>query len=456
MRFSDILGMCLDNLTRRKGRTFLTILGVFIGCTSIIIMVSIGMGMKESTDKMLKEMGDLTVIQVYQGGTSPMGGGSAAKLDDKAVKAFKGIAGVQSVIPKLQVSDLIPNALAGINDRYKVDSLTLIGIDINELETAGYKLLKGSLPTKPMEAIAGQYFAYDFIDTYMPEGRNMIDRWQDMGYDGKQTKIPDPYIDILSTPLTLQFMSEDQKSEQKEQITVKGILKEDYGKGPETSDGLLLSINDMKELAKKITGKHTTNFNYSDIIVKVKDIKDVSTVEQEIKNLNYSTFSMESIRKEVEKNARQVQLMLGGLGAISLFVAAIGITNTMIMSISERTKEIGVMKALGCYVKDIRKMFLMESGAIGLIGGAFACLVSFATSIIINVVSFKNIGHTEVNGELIYHAIFGGEDYSRLSVVPLTLLVFSIFFSIFVGLVSGYYPANKAVKITALEAIKTD
>ena len=66
--------------------------------------------------------------------------------------------------------------------------------------------------------------------------------------------------------------------------------------------------------------------------------------------MGYSTSSMESIREPMEKEARQKQMMLGGLGAISLFVAALGITNTMIMSISERTREIGIMKSLGCYV----------------------------------------------------------------------------------------------------------
>ena len=67
MRFADILKMCFDSLSRRKGRTILTVLGVFIGCTSIIVMVSIGAGMQESYDQMLKNMGDLSIIEVYRG-----------------------------------------------------------------------------------------------------------------------------------------------------------------------------------------------------------------------------------------------------------------------------------------------------------------------------------------------------------------------------------------------------
>ena len=173
-------------------------------------------------------------------------------------------------------------------------------------------------------------------------------------------------------------------------------------------------------------------------------------VEKEIRAMGYSTDSMESIRKPMEKEARQKQMMLGGLGAISLFVAALGITNTMIMSISERTREIGIMKSLGCYVTDIRVMFLSEAGAIGLIGGLIGCIISFIVSVIINLVSLGP------SAENLLPAILGGENINRVSVIPPWLLLFAVIFSVFIGLGSGYYPANKAVRIPALEAIKSE
>ena len=166
--------------------------------------------------------------------------------------------------------------------------------------------------------------------------------------------------------------------------------------------------------------------------------------------MGYPTESMESIRKPMEKEARQKQLMLGGLGAISLFVAAPGITNTMIMSISERTREIGIMKSLGCYVSDIRIMFLSEAGAIGLIGGLIGCVISFGAMIAINLVS---LGPSIEN---LIPAIVGGESVTRVSIIPPWLLLFAVAFSILIGLGSGYYPANKAVRIPALEAIKSE
>ena len=95
MRFADILKMCFDSLSRRKGRTILTVLGVFIGCTSIIVMVSIGAGMQESYDQMLKNMGDLSIIEVYRGYNQNTGTQTESKLDEKAVESFREIAGVQ-------------------------------------------------------------------------------------------------------------------------------------------------------------------------------------------------------------------------------------------------------------------------------------------------------------------------------------------------------------------------
>lgn len=200
-------------------------------------------------------------------------------------------------------------------------------------------------------------------------------------------------------------------------------MKEDRGKGYETSDGVMMDINALKALIQDLTGKTDTKFEYSSINVKAESLDAVSDVEQSIKDLGYSTYSMQSMRDELNKQTRQIELMLGGLGAISLLVAAIGITNTMIMSISERTKEIGIMKALGCYVRDIRAMFLMEAGSIGLLGGILGLIFSFIISVIINLFSFGAFGGGGVTWELIKQALIGGEGVVRTSVIKPELVI---------------------------------
>ena len=201
-----------------------------------------------------------------------------------------------------------------------------------------------------------------------------------------------------------------------------GVSKEDYSKGSETSDGIIMSLSDLQKLLEKVPGAKKRR-TYDSVLVKVTDISVVERVETDIKGMGYNTESMESIRKPMEKEAQQKQMMLGGLGAISLFVAALGITNTMIMSISERTREIGIMKALGCYVTDIRIMFLSEAGAIGLIGGVIGCIISFCASVTINLVS---LGPSLEN---LLPAMFGGGDVTRVSVIPPWLLLFAVVFS---------------------------
>ena len=143
-----------------------------------------------------------------------------------------------------------------------------------------------------------------------------------------------------------------------------------------------------------------------------------------------------------------MMLILGSLGGISLLVAAMGITNTMIMSIYERTREIGIMKVLGCVVGDIRTVFLLEAGLIGLGGGAIGVLLSYAISFVLNMLGSGGLG------SLLGGMYYGGGDATRISVIPIWLVGLALVFSTLIGLISGFSPANRAVKISALEAIK--
>ena len=456
MSFADIARMCFDNLRRRKGRTILTVLGVFIGCTSIVVMVSIGIGMTESTNQMLEEMGDLTIIEVSKG-YNESGSGTEVTMDDTAVETFRSLEGVAAVMPKYNLYDFSIQMKAGINDRYTCGWAEIVGLDTSAMEAMGYEIADGKVTGKSAdEALAGQWLAYNFYDSLKPEGRNYVNRWN---YDenGNMMDPPDPFFNILNTPVTLEIDKGDgTETRYYKTLKITGITKEDYGKGWETSEGLMMSISAMKDLISKVNGTtpQQTKITYSQILVKAEDITMVTDIEAVIKEMGYYTYSMESMRESMEQSSRQVQLMLGGLGAISLFVAAIGITNTMIMSISERTREIGIMKALGCYVRDIRLLFLMEAGAIGMMGGILGCIVSLILSVGINLVTMGVLGGGSITGQMILQALIGGEGVTRTSVIPLSLMGFAVVFSIFVGLVSGYYPANKAVKIPALEAIK--
>ena len=446
MRHEDLLRVCLQNLRRRKSRTILTVLGVLIGCCSIVIMVSLGIGMKESQERLLAELGDLTIITV----TAPQKGHGKKKLDDPLLRQIRSMDGVEGVTPKMGFDNYTCRLLVGPGKRYVAEWATIAGLDTAQMDKMGYQLTEGSYPATSGEVAVGQYFAYNFQDTFRPEGFNTINRW-DSGFDdqGRPLPPPDPYFDPLNQTLTLEV--ETQEGSFTLPLKAVGAVKEDNAKGYETSDGVLMRMEDLRALVKRAAGSGAgASPAYDSLLVKVRDIQQVEPVETSIQKLGYTTESMESVRKPMEKEARQKQLMLGGLGAISLIVAALGITNTMIMSISERTREIGVMKSLGCYVYDIRVLFLSEAGAIGFLGGIIGCLISFLISLIINLVSLG------LAPENLLPAALGGPAVNRLSVIPPWLYLFAILFSIFIGLGSGYYPANKAAKLNPIDALRYD
>lgn len=446
MRKQDLFRLCLQNLLRKRSRTFLTVLGVVIGGCSIVIMVSLGIGMKEAQDKLLSQLGDLTIITV----TAPQGGRGKVKLDDALVKRLKGLKGAEAVMPRQSLEVDTIRLYAGSSKRYVADWVPIAGLDTSALEPMGFRLTEGENIAHSGDVILGQYAAYNFRDTLRPEGANTVDRWSGGWDDNGQLADPPPaYFDPMKEKLTLELENGEYKATLV--LNPVGITKEDYSKGSETSEGILLDLKDLKALAEKLHTVKKGASPYQSILVKATSINQVAELEKQIKALGCATESMESIRQPMEKEARQKQMMLGGLGAISLVVAAIGITNTMIMSISERTKEIGVMKALGCYVRDIRQLFLAEAGVIGLMGGVVSCVISCIAALVANLAAMG--GPSPENFRL---AILGGEGATRVCVTPPWLLLFAIVFSVFIGLGSGYYPADKAVRIPALEAIKSD
>lgn len=307
------------------------------------------------------------------------------------------------------------------------------------------------------------------MDTQRPEGHNYIDRWSAMNTMNPETgyyeynpdaELPEPYLDLQGQTLTMELYSYENPEQKKTQeIKVSGVVKEDYNKDYATSEGFIFVTTDLLAIQKLIYPSSTQMITYNEIYVKARDISQVADIEKEIKKMGYSTYSMESVRKPLEEEARKQQMMLGGLGAVSLFVAALGITNTMIMSISERTREIGVMKALGCYLGNIRAVFLMEAGFIGLIGGVIGGALSFIISVVMNVLTNEAVKGMEINSlETLWTMITTAmaPENSPMSIIPLWLYGFAIVFSIIIGLGSGFYPANKAVHISAMEAIKRE
>ena len=241
-----------------------------------------------------------------------------------------------------------------------------------------------------------------------------------------------------------------------------------------------IDIDTFKELKKIKEKSNINNFNsnnsksnkfaYDTITVVAKDWNAVQGIVEAVQNnLNYKTKSLLGDIKEKQKQSAGIRSMLLALGVITVIVSALGIANMMFMSISERTKEIGVMKVLGCSLRNIREMFLTEAGIVGLCGGIIGVGSSYGIakglSAIVRLASNENFVQSAANNkfraELVefvnnFTNMFDLMEGKDVITIPIYLIIGGILFGLLVGLVSGLAPANRAVKISALAAIKQE
>ena len=475
MKISDEIVLSARNLTRRKGRTALTLIGVVIGTCMVVLMISLGIAQSQANDEMLQSWGDLTQIQVYGGGMAVGADGKTLKLDDTAIESFKKIDHVMAATAYVSAYSLQGSVTAGTNDRYVMDLGSLTGVDPAALEPMGFQLASGRWPdTGPankkatkLQVLVGDYTGYNFYDSRKSESSPNRYRWQ--GMTDAQGNPVEPFVNVDKDKMTLTLTNGDTENPKEEswELVVVGTMAMDE-KNYWTQSGIVLRLKDMKmlmeEYNKLIKNNNTDTTQYNQVCVKVDEIDNVVEVSEAIKDLGFGTYSMSDTRKEMQKQVARNQLMLGGLAAISLFVAALNIANTMTMSIYERTREIGVMKVLGCELRNIRRMFLIESGFIGFIGGVAGALLSALVSLVLNnlttiaglammLLQSMGINATfDISSLLNSGGMYTGS--TVISIIPPWLVASALAFATVIGVLSGIAPANRAVKISALEAIR--
>lgn len=443
MRISDLFVMGLRNLSRRKARTALTIIGVIIGTISIVVMISIGVGMNKNYESQVMELGSLTTITVERHAPIFDNDGKYVDskeqtMDDKFVEQLRGIKHVKAVSPVISKSATLSSGkYQGWLQIMAMDTNTFADFDFPELAS-------GSYPTEENNNIIvmGAEASSNFYDP-----RSRI--WKPITIDFGKDKV------------FLKFGYEYQPAEGKKEFSMKIT---DYALMEKTNnwefDGVAyMDIGYFKSLYKKYASSLKAEDRkkalksletYESIKISVDNVKNLDEVQKQIKEMGFQPTSLGTFLKPMQETSKMLQMVLGGIGALSMLVSAINIANTMIMSIYERTKEIGIMKVLGCYIKDIKKLFLFEAGIIGLMGGIIGIIISYITSWGINKF-----------GQPLFKSLFAGNymynmDNTKFSVIPIWLPFLAAGVAITIGLVSGYYPARRATKISAIEAMKTD
>lgn len=470
MKISDEIALSARNLARRKGRTALTLIGVVIGTCMVVLMISLGIAQTQANDEMLQSWGDLTQIQVYGGGMAMGPDGQTLKLDDAAIESFKELDHVQAATAYISAYNLQGQITAGRGDRYAMDLGNLTGVDPSAMEPMGFVLTSGRWPdtgpanrrAEKLQVLVCDYTGYNFYDTRRSMNSPKRYRWQ--GQTDALGNPVEPFVDPDKETMTLTIRAGEEGSEQTQtwELEVVGHIQQDASKGWWTQSNIILRSQDLKmvqEAYNKMARITTSSSQgYDQVYVKVDELENVSDVEQAIHDMGFeNTYSMNQQREEMQQQVMRSQMIFGGVAAVSLLVAAINIINTMTMAIYERTREIGVMKVLGCELNNIRAMFLMESSCIGFLGGVVGVLISVAVSFLLNnlstilAMSGQSLDLSGLMGGMYY-----GASSTMVSVIPPWLMLAALAFATLVGLVSGILPANKAVRISALEAIRHD
>lgn len=396
MKLIDVLRMALGNLKRNRMRTVLTVSGVVVGIGAIVFLVSLGFGIQNLMVRKVANLEALTVITVRPGNKED------TKINEETVKKFKSFGEVSVVSPLLsypaQISDGAASSETIINgvipeyfdlEDIKVDhGVKFSGNDAKEAIVSAASLKSLNL-TNP-DNVLGK--AYNFRIIQLDDSGNIK-----KGHEN----------DIIK-------------------LKIVGMTNEDKTKYA------YVPLSVIKEL---------DGANYSSIKVRTAQRKQVASVRKAIESMGYPTTSVKDTVDQIDSAFVIIRSVLGGFGMIALFVAAIGIFNTMTISLLERTHEIGIMKAIGGRNGDVAKIFIAEAAIIGIMGGLLGVASGWVLGFAIN--AFVNFLATSVGGEA--NSIF---------FVPLNFVGIVVLFSFVVSTLAGVLPARRASKLNPLEALR--
>ena len=415
MLASDTFKLAFKALRDRKLRSFLTILGIMIGSAIILALIASSTGLSVGVQSQVGKIGANTLTISSAGQFFGGGGGGTQnyKLSDQDVSTIKSFQGVSEVIPYYSQRATVTYGSNSIDGE-------LIGVDTSALYTMykGLSLYSGDLPDAydPSSAVIGYSIAF-------PTGASdqlTLDQMFSVTLGGQ-------------TGGTFTFLA-------------KGIFSE-YGRVlfSNIDETIFISLQSAQILLK-------TQY-YSGLYVMTSTAGDVTIVQQEIESY-YGTqvrvMNAGSMVSSVESITSQMTVFLGSIGAVSLFVAAVGITNTMFVSVMERTREIGIMKALGFRPRQIMGLFLSEAVLSGVVGGIGGTMLGY-------VLSFMLGGSLSAFGGF---SIGGPPRQSSTSSTTFTpvftpeLIAFSLLFPIGIAVLAGLYPAWRASRMNAVVALK--
>ncbi len=398
MKFFQILKLSTRVFRTRPGRTFLTVLGISIGIGAVVFLVSLGYGLQKMMFEQITTEESLLVLDVSSPRTEII------SIDRTVLKRAVEIDNVEEVSLRAAFSgQIIMEDLASDILIYAVDP-SFIRLTGNFLSGGEYIKEEESYETilstsllrtfniRPAEAI-GREVTFTF---FIPRKE-----------DGEGTE----EIDII---------------EKEERYKIVGIIEDDI------TTFSYIPLGTLEDL--KID-------TFSDLKIKVSSSAAMENVREELINMGFMVSSLSEMIEEADKIFNIMKIILAAFGMVALFVAAVGLVNTMTVALLERTNEIGIIKAIGGEDKNIKHMFLAEATIIGFLGGVGGITLARTGAFIFNGV--LNILARELGGQAV-----------NIFYTPLWFILFIIIFSTIIGFVSGFFPARRAAFLNPLDALR--
>ncbi|HHW01872.1 MAG TPA: FtsX-like permease family protein [Thermoanaerobacterales bacterium] len=391
MDILQTLKLAFRGIIDNKLRSFLTMLGIIIGVTSVIALVSIGQGTTSKVTEQIQSMGsNLLTVNI-------MGRGANTTLSYDQAMEFSSSPYISGVAPIISENVTVKHG-------NKNSQVQLQGVNADLLTVRNYSMSEGRFFTpvdvsmRQKVAVLGSQIASDLFGFVDPVG-------QEIKIKGYNFKV----IGILKTSSSMMGSTD-------EQVFI-----------PITVAERILQTRGVRTIYIQAASKDAVSPAMSEISSKLDKIYRVNSEDE---NYAYRIFDQSAMLDTINETSKTLTMMLGGIAAISLLVGGIGIMNIMLVSVTERTREIGIRKALGARKRDVLNQFLIESLVLsstgGIIGVAVGYFLSWGLGRVLNM--------------------------STKTTLPVVLIAFS--FSLLVGVFFGIYPANKASNLKPIDALR--
>ena len=430
MRLWMLVCLGLGGLRRRPLRVILTALGVTIASGALVSMVGFALGVQKQAETPFKMLGLVNNIEVRPKDADDSE--DVPVLDDAALERMEALPGVALAYPDFRFTSI------------KV----VLGEESEQGIAFGMPREASLTGFAPDLLVAGGFFTLgDRSEVILGDGLS-----KKLGFESPEDAVGS-IVTLEASGLTPEQTASFRFERKEFTVTVVGVYRMPQ-MGPRfVGNGVLLPVELMKQipgvqsaaaLENLRSGKPDAGAGYQRATVRVEHPSRLASVEREIQTMGFKTHAVLSRLEKARQFFVFIDVLLAAVGTVALVVAGLGIVNTLLMSVLERYREIGVYKAIGASDTDLLVLFLTEAAMIGLLGGlgglALGRVVSWLLEIAVNVYA-KGQGVTE------HMAVFA---------FPFWLLASAVIFAVVISILSGLYPALRAARVDPIKALRAE